>query len=303
MKHAFLVIAHNEEALLLALLKQLNYKDFDVYLHIDAKAEGLRQSIERQLSKHGNVFLVANPVDVYWGDVSQIECEMLLFKTAAAHGPYKYYHLISGVDLLLKSPEDIVGFFERHNGKEFVNFWDDGSAHVDLEKRVLRYHVFTKHIKDRGTLVHSFTSPIKNIVLALHKITRYKRPDKGFKFRKGSNWVSITEDFCQYLNKNGERLYRRLKHTYCADEVFVQTLIWNSPFRDNIYDAKSVDTEPSNLRKIDWQRGSPSPYVWQDADLHELLESSALFARKFTSGNRHLINEILQHTLGMENQR
>lgn len=53
MKHAFLVIAHNEEALLLALLKQLNYKDFDVYLHIDAKAEGLRQSIERQLSKHG----------------------------------------------------------------------------------------------------------------------------------------------------------------------------------------------------------------------------------------------------------
>ena len=102
MKHAFLVIAHNEEALLLALLKQLNYKDFDVYLHIDAKAEGLRQSIERQLSKFGNVFLVANPVDVYWGDVSQIECEMLLFKTAAAHGPYNYYHLISGVDLLLK---------------------------------------------------------------------------------------------------------------------------------------------------------------------------------------------------------
>lgn len=58
MKHAFLVIAHNEEALLLALLKQLNYKDFDVYLHIDAKAEGLRQSIERQLSKFGNVFIL-----------------------------------------------------------------------------------------------------------------------------------------------------------------------------------------------------------------------------------------------------
>lgn len=50
MKHAFLVIAHNEEALLLALLKQLNYKDFDVYLHIDAKAKGLRQSIERRLN-------------------------------------------------------------------------------------------------------------------------------------------------------------------------------------------------------------------------------------------------------------
>lgn len=110
MKHAFLVIAHNEEALLLALLKQLNYKDFDVYLHIDAKAEGLRQSIERQLSKHGNVFLVANPVDVYWGDVSQIECEMLLFKTAAAHGPYNYYHLISGVDLLLNRQRTLLVF-------------------------------------------------------------------------------------------------------------------------------------------------------------------------------------------------
>lgn len=295
MKHAFLVIAHNEAPLLQALLKQLDYKDFDVYLHIDFKAKELRNSVRQWVGRYGNVHLVENPKSVFWGDVSQIECEMLMFKTAAEGGPYDYYHLLSGVDLLLKSPEEFDHFFEQHKGKEFVNFWDKGPARGDLEKRVLRYHVFTKHLKDRGTLVHALTSPVRNVVLALHKITHYKRSGKKNEFRKGSNWVSITENFCQYLNKHGKQLHHRLKHTYCADEVFVQTLIWNSPFRDEIYDVETENTEMSNMRKIDWQRGSP--YVWQETDLQELLSSQALIGRKFSSKNMPLVEAILKHTL------
>lgn len=43
MKHAFLVIAHNEPQVLMALLRQLDATDFDVYLHIDAKAPDMQR--------------------------------------------------------------------------------------------------------------------------------------------------------------------------------------------------------------------------------------------------------------------
>ena len=298
MKHAFLVIAHNEEPLLLSLLKQLDYERFDVYLDIDAKAKALRESIQAQQLRFSNLTIVENPVSVYWGDRSQVASELLLFKTACQHGPYAYYHLLSGVDLLLKSPSEVYRFFEAHHGKEFINFWDKDDARRELNRRVQRYYFFTKNLKDKGTFVHAITAPIRNISLAIQKVTSFKRCGRGIYFRKGSNWVSITEECCKYIVENADELYKRLNHTLCADEIFVQTIVWNSPFKDNIFEADVESTETSVVRKIDWTRGHP--YVWQKADIQELLHSSALFARKFSSKNMSLVNEILKYTLEEE---
>lgn len=40
-------------------------------------------------------YLIENPIKVYWGDISQVQVEYLLFETALSHGPYAYYHLLS----------------------------------------------------------------------------------------------------------------------------------------------------------------------------------------------------------------
>ena len=58
-------------------------------------------------------------IDVRWGDFSQVECELALFKQAAI-GRYDYYHLLSGVDLPIKSAEYITAFL---SGTEDVNFF------------------------------------------------------------------------------------------------------------------------------------------------------------------------------------
>ena len=45
-----------------------------------------------------------------WGDVSVIEAEFRLFEEAANKDKYAYYHLLSGVDMPLKSQNEIHAF-------------------------------------------------------------------------------------------------------------------------------------------------------------------------------------------------
>lgn len=294
MRHAFLIIAHNEPEVLSVLLRQLDAPDFDVFLHIDARATSMRERFSRYKPVVGRFFMLEHPQAVCWGDVGQMEVELRLFREAAANGPYVYYHLLSGTDLLLKPWAEVKRRFEENAGQEFVGFWNTAAHRRDLRRKVSRYYFFTRHLKDKGTWAHRLTAPCRNLVLTLQKLTGFRRPDCGFEFRKGSNWVSITENFCQYLLSQEPRFRLRFRHTLCPDEIFLQTVLWNSPFRQNIHDAESEDLEQTTLRKIDWQRGSP--YVWQAGDADELLKSAACFARKFSSRQMAVVRAISEQT-------
>ena len=104
-RHAFLIMAHNEPEILTALLRQTDAPGFDVYLHIDAKALDLQQRFAHYAPSRGGFYLLPSPIDIRWGDISQVDAEMLLLRTATANGPYHYYHIISGTDLMLKSTQ------------------------------------------------------------------------------------------------------------------------------------------------------------------------------------------------------
>ena len=141
-----------------------------------------------------------------------------------------------------------------------------------------RYYLFTKHLKDKGTAAHLFTAPLRNLFLLLQKATGFRRR-ADWEFRKGSNWVSITHVFCQYLLSRKSEILARFAHTLCADEIFVQTILWNSDFRKNIA-CTDDDILRAAARAIDWQRGSP--YVWQETDAAYLGGCPAILARKFS---------------------
>ena len=294
-RHAFLIIAHNELQVLEALLHQLDSPGFDVFLHIDAKSLEMYQRFSSYRPHQGGFHLLSQRVDLRWGDISQVDTEMLLLRTAAQHGPYAYYHILSGVDLLLKTPTQLRQAFAAHPHTEYVGYWHTPEHLRDLRRKTSRVYLFTRHMKDKGTFIHACTSFTRNVVLAVQKITGYTRPTpRGITFCKGSNWASITEECCQYLLQQEPHLHPRLRHMLCPDEIFLQTLVWNSPFRANIFCLSAEDTETSTLRKIDWHRGSP--YVWTEGDVDELLSSQAVFARKFSSTPISVVNAIMRHT-------
>ena len=44
-------------------------------------------------------------------------------------------------------------------------------------------------------------------------------------FKKGANWVSISDDFCRYLIGKKIWIFKRFKYTFCGDEIFLQTVL------------------------------------------------------------------------------
>lgn len=224
MKHAFLIIAHNEYPVLEVLLSMLDDERNDIYLHIDKRATELFQQIKKVKMQKAGFYLIKNPIEVYWGDISQVQVEYLLFETALSHGSYAYYHLLSGTDLPIKSQDYIHAFFQQNAGKEFVGFWQDAAHQRDLERKVFRYYFFTKRLKDKEHLLHGITALIRNLILAVQKISHYRRK-QTFEFKKGGNWISITENAVKYLLQYKEIVLNRMKYTLCADEIFIQTIL------------------------------------------------------------------------------
>lgn len=232
------------------------------------------------------LYIIPNPIKLYWGDISLVEAEFTLLETASANGKYAYYHLLSGVDLPLKNQNYIHDFFDRHAGQEFVEYWHSPEHQKDLDRKVSRYYLFTKSLRPNDRW-HAFTMPFYNFVLILQKLLHFHRKHE-VGFQKGSQWFSITNDFCQYLLKEKAFVLKRFKYTLCPDEIFIQTVLWNSPFRKNIY--RPEDEAAGNMRLIDWHRGGP--YVWKKRDYDELVQSDKLFARKFSSDQMELVNHL-----------
>ena len=86
------------------------------------------------------------------------------------------------------------------------------------------------------------------------------------------------------------------KHTRSADEIFLQTILYNSKYKENLYYDKFDDNYIGCMRLIDWNRGNP--YVWKSEDYNEIINSDCMFARKFDiNKDKNIINKIAKHNL------
>ena len=120
MKHAFLIIAHNEFRLLKALVQLLDHPNNDIYIHIDLKADNSQYNFIYQCVDFSHLEIFCKYA-VSWGDESQVNCELFLIKKAV-NKKYDYYHILSGTDLPIKSMKYIHDFFDIYYGKEFIHF-------------------------------------------------------------------------------------------------------------------------------------------------------------------------------------
>ena len=250
MKHAYLIIAHNEPDVLKTLLFMLDDERNDIYLHMDARAVELFNQFKDFQLKKGKLIILQNRIAVYWGDLSQVEVEYRLFEAALQNGPYAYYHLLSGVDLPIKTQDYIHEFFQKHAGKEFIGFWNEPSHRKDVYRKVYRYYLFTRYFKGGSSFVHGITAFTRNVCLGIQKLIKFRRKHVWDSFYKGFQWISITDSFCHYLVDKKAYIMKTFKYTLCPDEIFIQSLIWNSPFRENIYDLS--DASKGSVRSIDW---------------------------------------------------
>lgn len=296
-RHAYLIIAHGDWYCLRALLACLDDKRNDIYLHVDAKAKDFAPS-EFSTAK-SRLFILENRLKVYWGHYSQIKVEMKLFEAAFRNDSYRYYHLLSGVDLPLKTQDEIHQFFRVHDGKEFIGY--GSKQDYQALRRVGHYNFFMKYDRSPNYYLSVLTAKLRQLFLSLcYRLSIDRRKKDESIVKLGYNWCSVTGDFVAYMLEHKKYIFRRYRYTQCADEVYKQTLCWNSPFGHRLYNMD--DPQIGSQRLIDWTRtsakGQSSPHIFTLEDEAMLLDSSLMFARKFSSSvSKELIDKLTQHAI------
>ena len=276
-KHAYLILAHKNFGQLRKLIALLDHERNDIYVHVDAKASGFNPEEWRDVTKHSPLFFLPERISVSWGGVSIMRSELALLKRALADGGHDYYHLLSGMDLPIKTQEEIHDFFDAHKGKEFINLWE-------FKKSTLtRFRYFTVFPEGEGRFA---TRIVNHIFKGLQMAVGF-RINRDVDFRFGSQWFSITEELARYTVDHEEWLEKVFRHTSTCDEIFLPTLVAASPYRDRLFVPTPVKNQKevnlSNMRFIDWSRGESirHPWTFRAEDLPLLESVDHLWARKF----------------------
>jgi hypothetical protein len=283
MKIAHLILAHSEPGQLARLIRALEHPDAYFFLHIDAK---ISLDTFRFLAAQERVFLLNERVKVGWGAYSIVQATINGFRAIAASDlGIDYVNLLSGSDYPLKDPDEIHRFFKAHQPENFMQFELVMEEWKEAIPRLTEYHL-TNYSFPGKYMVQKWM----NKILPARQIPDHLVPVGR------SQWMSLTIDavrfILQYLDSH-PRFVHFFKHTWAPDELIFQTILYNSDFR-----AKMVN---DNLRHIQWLKGKASPEILTERDLDELLNSKALFARKFdvliSSGVLdQLDKKILNHT-------
>ena len=276
-KHAYLILAHKNFGQLRKLVEMLDHPQNDIFIHVDAKAKDFRPETLAGVTRYSRLEILPERIAVNWGGVSIMRSEIALLKAATTREPYAYYHLLSGMDLPIKSQDEMHAFFDAHQGKEFLNLWE-------FKKSTLtRFRYYTIFPEGEGRFR---TRIINHIFKGLQMAVGY-RINRHVDFRFGSQWFSITDGLARHVVDNEEWLEKVFRHTSTCDEIFLPTLTAASPFRDNLFHPVPVKSQKevnlSNMRFIDWTRGESirHPWTFREDDL-ELLESVPhMWARKF----------------------
>lgn len=276
MRHAFLIIAHNEFKVLQALIDCLDSRDSDLFVHIDKKVD----PVPCLTTRNSRLVVLDERIDVRWGNVSQIQTELLLLRSAQNEAfrsgkQYDYYHIISGTHLPLVSKERFDDYFRNRPLAVFLPMYTD---EYEIDLKVRRMNICT------GTFAHSSLAQLlwkaSNRIQQLFGIKRFS--DKSF--YKASNWCSLSSDTVKYVLDRSTSITKQYRWSFCGDEFFLPSLLMNSDFKD------SVEWRNDYLY-LNFNH-SANPKVLENSDYEEIVASGCLWARKFSSQYPSLLDML-----------
>ena len=295
--HAYLIIAHKNLNQLKKLIKLLDDKHNDIFIHIDRQSCKEMKSFDfAKCCKYSKLYQYSEFV-INWGSCEQIKCELFLMEQAhKLKRKYDYYHLISGLDLPLKSQKEIHEFFYKHKNQEFINFSEIDSNEEKLNSRLKYYRLSSFYNILPLSKSFKIMRKIDNLQIHIQKLLKINRLKQYPHLYKGANWFSITDNLVSSIIKEKEKIIKMYKNSYCCDEVFLQTYVMtHQEFKDKVYKFSFTNDCSTIMRKIDWNRGGP--YVWKKEDFEELMNSDCLFARKFDESIDSEIIDCIYTTL------
>lgn len=268
MKIVHLIMAHNQPLpeQMARFINRLRNPNATIYIHIDKKYAV--EEFDFYFADYADVHFIKNRVKVSWATYSMIDATVASFKEILAEQKeFDYLNLLSGQDYTIRPIQQLHNFLEQHPGKAFMHALDVYKDWKEAISRVEEYHL------------DSFNIPAKYTFQTLVNKILPKRKMPGNMVPIGrSQWFTISRKHIVYVVDELARnkaFVRFFKLSWAPDEMVFQTLLYNSPFKEDIVN--------DNLRYIDWSEGNKNPKTFTIADIEPMMQSGKFFARKFNS--------------------
>ncbi|HET9376425.1 MAG TPA: beta-1,6-N-acetylglucosaminyltransferase [Chthoniobacterales bacterium] len=278
-KLIFFVLCHKNPQQVIKLVERLRDRDSIFVLHVDSRANREVYETVTSFSETcpAQVHLCRKRYRCYWGRFGIVKATLSCIREALELGlAFNHAFLISGQDYPIKSLADIRAFLDNHAGKEFIesfpvnerNRWTE--AHGDYNA-INRVRYWTISLRSRHI-----------------QIKWRRRFPFGFRPHCGSMWWCLTNECITYIDRfvRENRSYLRYFRTvFIPDESFFQSIVSNSPYRNNIIS--------DDLRYVDWDHPNPGyPRTLETSDFEKLRASSKLIARKFDARSEELLSLV-----------
>ncbi len=290
MKIAYLILAHSHPNHLGRLVSALSTGSSAFFIHIDQKSK-----LEDFSSIAGdNVHFSSQRFPIYYADYSQVEATLVLLDMALAdRHRFDYFVLLSGTDYPLQPVSYVENFFERNEGKSFINMvrMPDDKAGKPIS-RLRRYNLRL----NRNRFVWLCLKIFMRIGL-MHKERDYKPYFHGLIPFGGTQWWALPREACEYIQAfvNHELSFMKFyENVRNPSESMFHTIIGNSPFKGiqkclTFTDWSAGGWHPSYLTEDHLDFFASNPVV-TSIDVYGARE--VLFARKFSDQRPDLVDRL-----------
>ncbi len=278
----YLILAHKELSQVERLIKSLQHRKANFFLHIDKK-NSFSEENKQSFKQIKNLKIIKSRLEVQRGGVSMIEATLLLLKKASVANQKAYFILLSGQDFPLKPAEEIFNFLSVNYGKEFLEYFFLPSSNWAMNGGLdrINYYWFIDLIGEKES---------HYLYMLQRNAERKRNFFDGIHPCGGSQWWCLTSECVAFILKcvkENKAFKKYYSLSFVPDEMFFHTIILNSAFKSKV--------ENNNLRYIDWRTGPQYPRVLQESDLEQLIICNKFWARKFEVGQSSLLDKIEKH--------
>ena len=307
MKIAVLMLVHKNAEQVKRLISVLKHENVDIFIHIDKKCTFDKNAILDDTNSK-NVIFTKNRYSVGLYQFSMVEAEKELIRTAAEHGDYQYFVLLSGQCYPIKSIDYICNFLEKSYPKPFIeiisqkdgNYVKENFKEVYINKKfkLKTYDFLKKHFSYKGYRVLRFVpggiAKLNSCIKQLAAGSPQKRLAKmGIEGYCGSQWWILPDTAIEHMLKmlDDKRFCSVISDVYSCDETFFQTSIMMNSAEFGI----ELDKD-NNYRNKMWYfvfNNGSHPFVLTEKDFNMLISSDMLFARKFDADSDRKILDML----------
>ena len=278
LKFAYFILCHKMPEQVIRLINRLSDGESFCVVHIDKRAAANVYDTLKDFSANAPNIYLTKRRRCYWGHFGIVQATISCIQIAMQLNlPFDYAFLLSGQDYPIKKSSHIKKFLSENMGREFIesfpldkpNRWSNHGGPFNPVNRVQFWTIFLRSRYIQIKLKRNF--PL------------------GFRPHGGSQWWCLSRDCIKYLKTfivENPSFVRYFRWVFIPDEIFFQSILSNSPYRDKIVS--------DDLRYADWDTPNPNyPRTLDISDLEKLKCSPDLFARKFdTDRSRELLNNL-----------